>query len=540
MINKKKDKDEINFKDKFKNIIQNISSVMIPMMLIANISMDRLAISILPSIISLLFLGYDYYCSLTKVKKIDESYRKFQVNVKEKSTLNSWYINQMYIDIEYFIDQKVMIKGMKSSIIDRNKFIKTIGNNYSDYHYNFKIPEEQYIDFTYKGNKMSVYKVVTERSGDGTLSNKSIYVMSDKFENIKLFLDECQNIYREYILDLTKSTYNFYRYDTSNNKWISKKLKTIKNYNNVILSAELEEQLKNWISSFNESKKEYEMKGIPYKLGLLFHGIPGCGKTSLTYAIAYETKRNIYQIPIDDFISGDKLKTIIENIPEGNIILFEEVDTCSFFRKRKLRDNNNTKKPKKIDNPIETGISIVKVKNKIDDTKENDSDDESEDESDNNSNKKKTVNKSNNDDNDKPEAQTSALLEILDGYNYLHDAIVIMYTNHLDRLDDAIIRPGRIDHKIELSYANSHQVKKTYILFYNKELDDDLCQEIANKKITTSYLINTCILPYFNDVKKSIETVLKYNPNENNDDINDVEEKSDNGDIPDDIEICKN
>ena len=49
---------------------------------------------------------------------------------------------------------------------------------------------------------------------------------------------------------------------------------------------------------FRDNKSWYKSRGIPYTLGLLLHGIPGCGKTSTIKAIANHTQRHI--------VSGNK------------------------------------------------------------------------------------------------------------------------------------------------------------------------------------------------------------------------------------------
>ena len=529
-----------NFKQQFRNILQNISSILIPLIMVANIDLSRLMVAILPSMITLLFLGYDYYLELRRLKKMDGVDDKYVVWVKDKQELDDYHTNQLYRDVEYYINQKIMDKGMKSSLIDENVNLDYIRNNYYDYYYNLKLPEKQFIDFDFKGEEISICKEILASTSNGNSHLRGLRILADKFETVKEFLKECQNLYKDYIDNLEKVTYHFYRYNSDTKKWVSKELKTIKNYENVILPVDIETKIKNWIQVFDESKEMYAKKGIPYKLGLLFHGVPGCGKTSLTYAIAYETNRNIYQVPLSASISCEDLKNIIDTIPEGNIVLFEEVDTCSFFKKREFMDETDaTDLYKQIKKKETKEAEYENIEEELDD--EDLDDDEHDEEDDEDEPKKKKGNKLSQSDKDKikdefmkftshpvsktgkkdmnltkpdniftsyVQSQTFHLLEILDGYNYLHDNIVIMYTNYPEKIDPAIIRPGRIDHKIQLSYANAHQIKKAYYLFYEKEINDDVAELIAARNITTSFLINTCIIPCISDMDESINLAL--------------------------------
>jgi chaperone BCS1 len=66
-------------------------------------------------------------------------------------------------------------------------------------------------------------------------------------------------------------------------------------------------------------------------------------------------------------------------------------------------------------------------------------------------------------------AYLSDVLNSLDGLFSIHGRILIITTNHPDELDDALVRPGRIDVKIEVGYAKD----ETFVKFIKKMYDVD-------------------------------------------------------------------
>ena len=64
----------------------------------------------------------------------------------------------------------------------------------------------------------------------------------------------------------------------------------------------------------------------------------------------------------------------------------------------------------------------------------------------------------------------SGLLNTLDGVASSEERIVFMTTNHLDRLDPALIRPGRVDVKQEIDLASKSQLQKMYTRFYPDQI----------------------------------------------------------------------
>ena len=63
----------------------------------------------------------------------------------------------------------------------------------------------------------------------------------------------------------------------------------------------------------------------------------------------------------------------------------------------------------------------------------------------------------------------SGLLNTLDGVASTEERIVFMTTNHLDRLDPALIRPGRVDLKQLIDLASLSQLRRMYARFYPDE-----------------------------------------------------------------------
>jgi mitochondrial chaperone BCS1 len=63
----------------------------------------------------------------------------------------------------------------------------------------------------------------------------------------------------------------------------------------------------------------------------------------------------------------------------------------------------------------------------------------------------------------------SGLLNALDGVASSEERILFMTTNHLDRLDDALIRPGRVDYKQYIGYASDSQIEAMFMRFFPGE-----------------------------------------------------------------------
>lgn len=303
-------------------------------------------------------------------------------------------------------------------------------------------------------NNQKIY-ITKESHSDDKSTSKHLILTSNNKKILKKLVKTAIIEYKKNQIELRKSTVREV-YTIHEDGWKSNKIHINKNMDNVFINKNIKNRIKDTLNSFLKSENLYKKLGIPYKKGYIFHGIPGTGKSSLVYAISSYTKRNIYNINLST-THGKKLENMITSIPSGSIVAFEDADEG-------LKDLKRNLKEKSLDNKTNSD-------NKID--------------------------TSNEDDNDLSFSfspiKLTTILNILDGYNTLHDCIVIMTTNKIEDLDNAIIRPGRIDHKFEINYPDKEVINEMYNYFLNRNVTRKELLELRHK--SSSFIINEKLLP---------------------------------------------
>jgi chaperone BCS1 len=191
------------------------------------------------------------------------------------------------------------------------------------------------------------------------------------------------------------------------------------------------------IDDFIKAEQWYLDNGIPYHLGILLYGSPGTGKSSLIKAIASYMNYDIYYLPVSSLA---KLEDCMDTLPEQSIIVIEDIDCEKVLHTRSnTSENSDSSKTAKQVSDI---FSIVNF---------------------------------------------SDVLNVIDGVCSAHGRILISTTNHIEKLDPALIRPGRIDLKVELGYVNSEIFNQFSKRFFGKEFIGDIklkerlsCAELQN------------------------------------------------------------
>ncbi|KAJ3917942.1 P-loop containing nucleoside triphosphate hydrolase protein, partial [Lentinula edodes] len=208
----------------------------------------------------------------------------------------------------------------------------------------------------------------------------------------------------------------------------------------IVLNPGYKEMLLSDTKDFLNSEKWYADRGIPFRRGYLLHGVPGSGKSSLIHAIAGELMLDIYALSLSAaWINDATLTTLMGRVPARCIVLLEDLD-AAFTRstgRRSKKDKKRKDKKDKKDKKRRTGTSGINGgANTTDALSE--------------------VNT----------LSLSGLLNALDGVAAAEGRLLFATTNHLDHLDPALSRPGRMDVWIDFKNASKWQAEALFRNFF--------------------------------------------------------------------------
>ncbi|KAF8081302.1 hypothetical protein N665_0894s0019 [Sinapis alba] len=177
------------------------------------------------------------------------------------------------------------------------------------------------------------------------------------------------------------------------------------------------QEVLNDLEAFRNGKEYYKKIGKAWKRGYVLYGPPGTGKSTMIAAMANHLNYNIYDLELTAIKNNSELRKLLTATSSKSIIVIEDID-CSvdLTGKRKQRDGD------------------LRVKKDGEQSKE---------------------------DENQSRVTLSGLLNFIDGIWSAcgHERIIIFTTNHMEKLDPALIRRGRMDMHIELSYCSFEAFK---------------------------------------------------------------------------------
>ncbi|KAF5346690.1 hypothetical protein D9756_010360 [Leucocoprinus leucothites] len=208
----------------------------------------------------------------------------------------------------------------------------------------------------------------------------------------------------------------------------------------IVLNPGVKEMLLEDTKDFLRSEQWYADRGIPFRRGYLLHGVPGSGKSSLIHALAGALQLDIYVVSLSaSWISDSTLTTLMGRVPARCVVLLEDLDAA--FTRSTSRDGSDMDGDK--------------------DKDKKDGEGEKSNNSGSSSSRRRRDQMS-----DVNTLSLSGLLNALDGVAAAEGRLLFATTNHLERLDPALSRPGRMDVWIEFRNASKWQAEALFRNFF--------------------------------------------------------------------------
>lgn len=215
------------------------------------------------------------------------------------------------------------------------------------------------------------------------------------------------------------------------NGWVYLNTKTQRPIDSIFWESDKKKDIIDDVNTFIDSKKTYIARGTPYKRSYLFYGPPGTGKTSMIFALAGYFGYNIAVLNLSTIEHDNQLITAFSKVPNKSFLLLEDIDLIF----QKLSKGEKTDE-----------------KNRI---------------------------------------TFSGILNALDGIAYKEGLVTFMTTNHIDRLDPAVIRTGRVDKQVLVDNINK-QTALTMMQAHGMNKKDALSKlkTLRSKKYNPSVIQN--------------------------------------------------
>lgn len=229
------------------------------------------------------------------------------------------------------------------------------------------------------------------------------------------FVEECRLTYVQTMKNsVTVYTATTERFSSTPSRWSQAKVKNRRPLDSLLLQEGMIEDLLHDAQDFLDSESWYRASGIPYRRGYLLYGPPGTGKTSTVYTLAGELGLEIYSLSLashnwDDTVLAD----VVSQVPPRAILLIEDID-CAFPSREEEEE-----RAKRDPFPLKSSVTL------------------------------------------------SGLLNVLDGVGSEEGRLYMATTNYMENLDPALIRPGRIDRKMQYKFTNHSQTKALFMRFFH-------------------------------------------------------------------------
>ncbi|PWA67988.1 AAA+ ATPase domain-containing protein [Artemisia annua] len=223
-------------------------------------------------------------------------------------------------------------------------------------------------------------------------------------------------------------------------------------FDTLAMDPKKKKEILNDLITFSKSKDYYKKVGKSWKRGYLLYGPPGTGKSSMIAAMANFLEYDIYDLELTSVKDNTDLRKLLIDTTSKSIIVIEDID-CSLDLTGQRKEKKDESKDAEKD-PIQKKAEEEKAKEKKG-----------------------------------SEVTLSGLLNFIDGLWSAcgSERLIVFTTNFVEKLDPALIRRGRMDKHIELSYCRFEAFKvlaKNYLDIESHDLFATIEQLLGETNMT--------------------------------------------------------
>lgn len=276
--------------------------------------------------------------------------------------------------------------------------------------------------------QMYIYKntpiIVTRKWDKDSGASVTMLTLNTKRsrKHIHEFIQKLNNVKHKYTSNLFEGQLDYVDYGGRTGRYIDVDYKT---FDDVFLPDEQQYQITNGIETFIKNIPWLEEHHIPTHYGILLYGTPGCGRTSIIKVLIH--KYNVIPHYIQEL--GDLPQLVLEQLPKQktpnnviHMVICEDVDCTLFNRQKGFKESEDTDE--------DNNLPRLKPKR----------------------------------------TSLSQVLNSIDGIVNPHNTIFVFTTNHIEELDPALIRPGRMDLRLEIKPCCEETLNKFTKKFFNREI----------------------------------------------------------------------
>ncbi|KAI5648912.1 hypothetical protein M9H77_34917 [Catharanthus roseus] len=196
-------------------------------------------------------------------------------------------------------------------------------------------------------------------------------------------------------------------------------------FDTLAMEPQKKQQIIDDLMTFSKSKEYYSKIGKAWKRGYLLYGPPGTGKSSMIAAMANLLKYDVYDLELTAVKDNTELRKLLIEISPKSIVVIEDID-CSLDLTGQRENKKKKEKKEEEEKPDK------EMKKKMEESSNMES-----------------------------KVTLSGLLNFIDGLWSAcgGERLIVFTTNYVEKLDPALIRRGRMDKHIELSYCGFEAFK---------------------------------------------------------------------------------